>query len=275
MSVASMKVGGDFRVGDVLSRAWQIFSGNLLFFLGITFLFYIAFIAVIFVFALLTGAAFGLGGGVGLAYIWLLLASVLGLGLYMVGQGVLLFGAFQRLRGQAIQVDEAFRRVMPRFFPLTGLAILVFSALFIAAAVGVLLVWGVSSAIGWLASLVLLPLPVVAALMLVVIWAVVVPACIVESLGPIASMGRSADLTKGYRWKIFGIIILLVVLSVVCNHLIQFIVAQVSTTLAAIAALVLSACWAAYWNCAIIMIYHDLRVAKEGVDTEQIASIFD
>jgi hypothetical protein len=33
--------------------------------------------------------------------------------------------------------------------------------------------------------------------------------------------------------------------------------------------------WIAYWNCAIIMTYHDLRVAKEGIDTGQIASIFD
>ena len=33
--------------------------------------------------------------------------------------------------------------------------------------------------------------------------------------------------------------------------------------------------WTGYFNCVIIMIYHDLRVAKEGVDTSQIASVFD
>ena len=33
--------------------------------------------------------------------------------------------------------------------------------------------------------------------------------------------------------------------------------------------------WIALWNCTIIMMYHDLRVAKEGIDTEQIAAIFD
>jgi hypothetical protein len=31
----------------------------------------------------------------------------------------------------------------------------------------------------------------------------------------------------------------------------------------------------AYWNGIIIMTYHDLRVAKEGVDTAPIAEIFD
>jgi hypothetical protein len=31
----------------------------------------------------------------------------------------------------------------------------------------------------------------------------------------------------------------------------------------------------ALWNCALIMMYHDLRVAKEGIDVEQIAAIFD
>ena len=47
MSVASINAGGDFRVGDVMSRAWNIFTGNLAFFLGITLLIYLAiFIAV-------------------------------------------------------------------------------------------------------------------------------------------------------------------------------------------------------------------------------------
>jgi hypothetical protein len=33
--------------------------------------------------------------------------------------------------------------------------------------------------------------------------------------------------------------------------------------------------WMGYWNCTIIMTYHDLRLVKEGADTTQIAAIFD
>ena len=48
-----------------------------------------------------------------------------------------------------------------------------------------------------------------------------------------------------------------------------------SQALGTVFGLVWSVFWTAYLNCTIIMMYHDLRVAKEGVDTEQIASIFD
>ena len=33
MSVASLNGSGDFRVGDVLGRAWHLLTGNILFFL--------------------------------------------------------------------------------------------------------------------------------------------------------------------------------------------------------------------------------------------------
>ena len=37
MTVASITGGGDFRVGEVMSRAWRLFTGNLLFFLAVPF----------------------------------------------------------------------------------------------------------------------------------------------------------------------------------------------------------------------------------------------
>jgi len=42
-------------------------------------------------------------------------------------------------------------------------------------------------------------------------WFVATPACVVERLGPFRSMGRSRQLTKGHRWKIFGTIVLIFV----------------------------------------------------------------
>lgn len=44
---------------------------------------------------------------------------------------------------------------------------------------------------------------------------------------------------------------------------------------AAIGSLIWFVAWNALWNCALIMMYHDLRVAQEGVDTQQVAAIFD
>jgi hypothetical protein len=36
-----------------------------------------------------------------------------------------------------------------------------------------------------------------------------------------------------------------------------------------------SAVWKAFYAVPAVVIYHDLRVAKEGVDTEQIAAVFE
>jgi hypothetical protein len=36
-----------------------------------------------------------------------------------------------------------------------------------------------------------------------------------------------------------------------------------------------NAAWTAFWYVTLVMIYHDLRVVKEGVDIDQIAAVFD
>ena len=39
--------------------------------------------------------------------------------------------------------------------------------------------------------------------------------------------------------------------------------------------LVWSALWGAFYAILAVVTYHDLRVAKEGLDTDQIAAVFD
>jgi uncharacterized membrane protein len=107
-------------------------------------------------------------------------------------------------------------------------------------------------------------------------WFVAVAACVVERRGPFAAMGRSNQLTKGHRWKIFGLLILLILVSVLAALLIGLILTPLgSTILTFIVNVVWSAIWGAYYATAVAVSYHDLRVAKEGVDIEQIASVFD
>jgi len=171
MSVNSIGGSGVFSVGDVLNRTWHVFIGNARFFLGITALVYVAIfmpLGALAVLALLAGASDMTP--------WLIIAGVpVAIVLFLVlnafGEAVLLFGTFQRLRGEPLRVGEAMRRAVARFFPLVGLAIL----------------WFLGLAVGFL--LLIIPM-----FFLLVIWAVAAPACIVEGLGPIASMSRSAAL---------------------------------------------------------------------------------
>jgi hypothetical protein len=273
MSVASINAGGDFRVGEVLSRAWGILTGNVIFFLAVPILLLVSYFVI--------GAGLGLlfavvGGGLGSPWLYAsagLVTVVVILCLNMIGQGVLLMGAFQRLRGEPLRPGEALQRVLARLLPLTGLSLLWGLGLIGAVILSFFIFWAAALALSGFA-LVLVPFLAVPAFYLVVIWLVAAPACVVEGLGAVSSMLRSYDLTTGFRWKIVGILLLLFV-AVVVERVIQLAIAAASPMLAGLLGLAWYVVWIAYLDCVVIMTYHDLRVAKEGIDTAQIASVFD
>jgi hypothetical protein len=273
MSVTSVNAGGDFRVGEVLSRAWMLFTGNVIFFIAVPLLIGGSYYVVFYVLGLFLAAVGIRNPGSGGFWVMTGLALLVMLGIYVIGLGVALFGAFQRLRGQPLRPLAALQRVLTRFPPLFGLGILWGLGLIAAIFFGGFLFWIVAMALRGFA-MVLAPAAYAPAIFLFVIWLVVVPACVVETLGPVGSMLRSSDLTSGYRWKVFGIFCLLII-SLIAGYVIHRILWYSSPLLAFIVVAAWYVVLFAYWNCAIIMTYHDLRLAKEGVDTEQIAAIFD
>jgi len=262
MSVDSITAGGVFRIGTVMGRAWRLFTGNLLFFLLAPLVIYAAVGLVVF----LMIAGLGAWAGGSALVIWLggALAAIVALSVTMVGQGVLLLGAFQRLRGQSLRVGQVLHRVLARLGPLLRLSILWGLALVVALFFGGMIFSIFGSLIGRFAIAVA-PAMYAPAAYILVVWAVVVPACLVEDRAAIDSIIRSADLTDGYRWKVFAIMFLLMLLAVIAS-VVQQMLPAFSQTAALIFAVTWLLVWISYWNCNIIMIYHDLRAAKEGVD---------
>jgi hypothetical protein len=273
MSVDQVTAAGVFRVGEVLGGAWRIFTGHILFFLGVPALIYGAIVGTFAASVRLVGMA---GDNQRLAWASAVLAALVGLGLYAIGQAAVVIGGLQRLGGEPLRVGAALRTSLARALPLVLLFILSTLGLGICLVVAFLILpfglWQTGG--GMLLGYVSVPIALVPAVFLFVVWAVVVPACVIDGLGPIASMFRSFDLTKGHRWKIFGIMLLAGLLFAV-GKVMELMADVTSPTLAA----VLSAAWVvimmALWNCTIIMTYHDLRVAKEGIDTRQAAAVFD
>jgi hypothetical protein len=107
-------------------------------------------------------------------------------------------------------------------------------------------------------------------------WYVGTPVCVVEQKGPLASLGRSSELTKGHRWKIFGMVLLLIVVAAIGGGIIVALLGLTgSFVLIKLGSLVWNGVWGAFYAIFGVVTYHDLRVAKEGVDTDQIASVFD
>jgi len=238
MAVASVNAGQGFRVGLVLYRALRVYGANFAIF------FVIAFVAALPCLLVLLAARNEFGT--------LLFASLLSLFLDTIGAAIILFIAFQYLRGRSIALGAALRLTLARFFPMLGFATLY--------------------ALGLIAGFFTLA---VVSVLLYILWCVALPACVVERLGPIACLGRSCRLIEGHFWKIFGIMLLLTIVWAVGSDTIRHVVMPAGVVARASAEVIWLAVWGAYWNCVSIMIYHDLRVAKEGIDIDQIASNFD
>jgi hypothetical protein len=235
---------GDFRVGKVLNRTFSVLSRNLLPFCVVT---AIAYLPNILLFRP-TASVAPSGRTIGLIFAGAIVAMVLG----ALAEAVVLFGAFEDMRGRKVDLIESTKVGLSRILPVLGVAILV----------GILT--------GLSAILLIFPAFIVLTMLFVSM-----PACIVEQLGPVSSLTRSSQLTKGNRWKVFGLWLVFWVVAVIANLILK----AIGTLGGPAVGLILEFAWGALtgaFNAVMVVVtYHDLRVAKEGVDTDQIASVFD
>jgi hypothetical protein len=163
------------------------------------------------------------------------------------------FATFQFLRGHAVSIGECLSRGLSLILPVIGVALLT----------------GLLVGIGTV--LFIIPGIIVA----VMLW-VAIPVAVVERPGVIDSLKRSADLTKGYRWTIFGIVIVIdIILAVIGAILGAVLVTAAGFTGLSIALWVLNAVFGAFYATAVAVGYYFLRATKEGVDIGDIAKVFD
>jgi len=253
MSLTSVAAGhiaeNDFRVGGVISRAVSLLLRHVPMFLMIALVAYSP--------ILLAGRTHptdptdvaqvlsALGQAL-LALIPLIVVSTF-------GEAVIVRAAFQDMRRAPVRLVESLNVVLRRSLPIVGFAL-------------------VATFLIQLGFMVL----VIPGLFLYTMWFVGLPACIIERLGPWTSLRRSRELTKGHRWKLFGLALLLIVPSVGASFLITAGLAAVAgPTVAVIGRLIWKAIWGAFATVVIVVTYHDLRVAKEGADIDQVAAVFD
>ncbi len=179
-----------------------------------------------------------------------LLSTIFGL----VIQGAIAYAVFQALRDDsAVSVGDAVSH------GLTRLPVLILAAILV----------GLLTMVG----LVLLIIP---GLIVMCILAVTIQACVVEQLGPVESMQRSAELTKGYRWTIFGLVLIVGLVIVAIVFLVAFIATLVfGETLAGLLATLVAIVPQAFNFVMLAIIYSDLRSIKEGVTIDVLADVFD
>jgi hypothetical protein len=276
-------VPGGFLIGEVFNRSFGVFGRNFLLLFTIAAIVTspsLYFEAELTAFTTPGNTPATLGGDFWLAVIGCGLAGTI---VEAVAQALVFQAAFQDLRGRAVSLRDALSAVVARLAPILVLAIIL-------GALPLIMISIVTGAGVWIAataaatpdvidladqfqfvpafSLGILFLAVAAS----VVWilaAVALPACLIEALDPIAAFRRSMALTKGYRWRIF--VALSVVggigwpLSAAFTAIITLIVGTVA---AEFLTFLMNALLIAFNAVLTIVIYHDLRVAKEGVEAE-------
>jgi|AraplaMF_Col_mMF_1032025.scaffolds.fasta_scaffold00014_138 hypothetical protein len=235
---------------------------------------------------LLSAVTPGPGGAIdltnnGSAVLFLVVASVLGMLVYLLTQAAIVFGTLEAMRGGSAGIGRCLSQALAhlsRLFP-AGL-LLFFGGGALAGIVGFFIVQIFGKAPAGAApqdlrtALVVFSLAVmvVAFAVFTLVW-VFVPVIVVERAGPIAGFRRSFALTKGRRWPVAGIVLLLFFANVAVSALTRWLIENGAplggTALNVVAGLffmVLAAVLSAVG-------YVHLRAEKEGTAAD--ARVFD
>jgi len=199
------------------------------------------------------------------------LATLALLPLWAIIHGACALGAFKLLNGEGFEAGPVFGAAARRFWPMIGAGICV----------------GLAAGLGFL----LLFVPgVIVFLMFYVAGA----ACVVEKTGVFDSLRRSRELTKDYRWRILGVVFVFMLVALAI--LIPFAVVAAAViglaggvkavagakalvglpfVILSVNEFVFSAITYTFGAVVVGVIYHDLRVAKEGVNVGRLTEVFD
>lgn len=227
------------RVGDVLNRSLGLFGASWIPFVALSL---IAFAPEFLLRWLITEPrSAGVVGGV----VRLVCTSL--------ADATIIYGVVQMLRGRGFTIADSLNAGLAR----------------ISAVIGVSLVVGILVGLG--AILLIVPG--------VIVWcmyAVAIPVCVAERTGIGASLTRSAFLTKGNRWRILGLFAVVLVVTLLIGAILGGLgVALGGVLFGTIVIYLLESALGAYSAVMVGVLYHQLRVAREGVDIEYIAAVFE
>ncbi len=196
------------------------------------------------------------------------LSYVLGL----VATGAMAFGTFRQLRGEPAGLLLCLRAGVTRFLPVVGVGLFVGLLAIICAIVSFLVlgVLGLWVGQGWMGVSATAVLPAV-------VWCsywVAVPVAVVERPGLVASLARSAQLTRGDRFRVLALVLVLQLLQVAAAFLVMLVVGPRAVSIGVWATLSVTVLLGALGAVVSSVAYHDLRVAREGVGVEELIRVF-
>lgn len=192
--------------------------------------------------------------------------------------GAVAYGVFRQLQGERAGFGKCLATGLSRFFSIVLVGILATLCMFlpffvIMFFVGALLIqsagWGgvvIAAAIG------LFFLGLIAT----TLW-VAVPVAVVERPGIVASLRRSAELTRGARLRIFGVMIVIFLFLFAWGILVGLISAgsEVDEVTSQWIQIGISLLFSTLYAVASAVAYHDLRTSKEGIGIAELIRVFE
>jgi hypothetical protein len=247
-----------FDIGRVIERTFWVMGRNLVLFLPV--LLVLTGIPFLGFYYLIYAGSAGLSVDFG-ASTWIIV-SVAGVILGLIGlmaYGAMLRRAISDLSGERASIEDAVQTGIRLFLRILGISV----------------VMGIAIALGYI-------LLIVPGLFLSVLFIVAVPSAVAENTGVFESLGRSAALTEGHRWAVFGLGVIFFVLLMILNMvvgavggltalgigfnpmLVNIVVTPVVTVIQGMVSL-----------CAAAALYHELRIAKDGMAGQSLGKVFD
>jgi hypothetical protein len=163
-------------------------------------------------------------------------------------------------------LSESIKVGLHRSLPLVGIALLFLIIL------GILQSRSDSYVAGVIAGVVLLP-----------IWLMAMPVCVIEGLGPLRSFGRSRALIRGHRGKMLVLVLLAIVagtglltaMRFLVRAILSFSPPEIVGPVARINQLTWMALWTAFFAVLLAVSYHELRAAKGGNEADRLVEVFE
>jgi hypothetical protein len=240
-----------FTVGGALSRAFDIWSRNVAFFVGASLVIHLPLVF----FPGFQSASRNqlemtqLAGQLGVLYLQIVVQALLGFGV----AGAFTYAVVEQLRGRAVDPGRTFSVGISKIVPLLGVTIT--TGLLVG--LGALLCC-VPGIVFWLW------------------WILIAPVVVIEGKTGGEARARSKGLTEGHRWGILGLLLLLSIVSAVIGGGLGVLFgATDSIPRRLVVQVIFVAIVASFQAVVLAVTYYQLRSEKEGVDIDQLAAVFE
>lgn len=253
MAIDADRFKRPFGVGAVAGATFALFFGRFVFYISLALVTFIPAIA-----ALILAPGYGqaIYGGLNSGTTSTLIAVVVAMFCGSLLAALATYAVVMEVKGERVGFGQTIAAAGPRIG-----AVIVASIL-------------VAIVIGFCTLLLIIP----GLIATTILW-VVIPIVVVERIGPFASINRSAALTKGYRWSIFGVIIIFTVINIIVELFMQFAIAPMllNSNMPDVffwIALAVDVVFQTLFATAAAYSYFHLKVVKEGAQIDELASVF-